>query len=201
MMPATNKWRIRHTCTLCFIENPFEADQVLWPPALSYLAERQPSAWRTLRALTRAELTTSTRQRTATLSLTGKNHGQSLVLSVAGVRPLAIPVGLVTAAHLYAEQRKMAIGCSMHYESVKGCNRGGGGSAFGATTPCFLSFCRFDRRRDLRVFLFFRKARKFRGGQPERDCRGRNECAGRAEKDSCRRSRPRLSERDPLLSL
>src|SRR5882762_5273304 len=104
MMPATNKRRIRHTCTRCFMANPFEADQVLWPSALSYLAERQPSAWRTLRVLTRAEVTTSTRQRTATLSLTGKNHGQSLVLFAAGVRLLAIPVGLVTAAHLYVEQ-------------------------------------------------------------------------------------------------
>src|SRR5258707_4977786 len=151
--------------------------------------------------LTRAEVTTSTRQRTATLSLTGKSHGQSLVLSVAGVRPLAIPVGLVTAAHLYAGQRKMAIGCSMHYESVKGCNRGGGCSAFGATTPCFLLFCRFDRRRDLRVFLFFRKARKFRREQPGHDCRGQNECAGRAEKDSCRRSPLRRYERDHLPSL
>ena len=111
--------------------------------------------------LTRAELMTSRRQQTVTLGLTSKNHGQSLVLSVAGVRPLAIPVGLVTAAHLYVEQGKMTIGCSMHYESGKGCNRGGGASASGATTPCFLLFCRFDRRRDLRVFLFFRRARKF----------------------------------------
>ena len=106
--------------------------------------------------LTRAELTTSTRQRTAILSLTGKNHGQSLVLSVAGVRPLAIPVGLVTAAHLYAEQRKMTIGCSMHRNSVKDCNGLGGRvkiavTSFDAWT--FVGLARVTATRRMRRFV------------------------------------------------
>ena len=49
-------------------------------------------------------------------------------------------MGSATAALLYAEPGRLAIGCSMHCESAKACNGGGGGGASGQLLLAFFYF-------------------------------------------------------------
>jgi len=115
------KAEIRHTCTTFVSWRILRGTSGVVTFWAWYHGLNDSRVLRTLsRLLTRAEVTTSTRQRTATLSLDrAKTTVNSCVVLWMGVGRLAIPGALRYPARIYmSRQGKMAMG-SMHYESGK----------------------------------------------------------------------------------